>query len=294
MSRALAGSTLAGTGLWILIAVGSPPFPPFELIGLLFLAAPLVIVPLGWSHAPPARGSAVLQPIGAAAAVLSFALPIGTAAGIVALAWLAATAGPAFAAALRILRRPRRPMHDLAFDVAHLNLAAGAAALAVARAGINPLGFPALLILLFAVHFHFAGFAAPLIAGLAGRAMPGRRSLRAAMAGVLAGPPIVAVGFSFSPAVELAGAAVLTASLSILGLNMLSRVSLRPAGLLILVSALSAVSGMILAGLYAWGEFSGTGMLDIPTMARWHGITLAFGFALPGLLGWSALRREAP
>ncbi len=119
--------------------------------------------------------------------------------------------------------------------------------------------------------------------------MPDRKLLRAAIAGVSAGPPIVAMGFAFSPSIELIGAALLAASLAIVGLHMLALVRPRPAGLLILVSALSAISGMMFAALYAWGEFSGTAILDIPTMVRWHGITLAFGFALCGLLGWRRL-----
>jgi hypothetical protein len=292
MNRAFSVSAIAGGALWGLVAIGLLPIPRSEFIELLFLTAPLVVVPLGLSLARPARSAAVFQPMGAVAAVTSFALPIGPEAGIVALAWLASTAVPAFAAVARMARRPRRPIHDLAIDVAQLNLAAGAAALAVARAGFNPLGFPYLLILLFAVHFHFAGFAAPLLAGLAGRAMPDRKLLRAAIVGVMTGPPIVAFGFAFAPVVELAGAALLTASVAITGLHMMGQVRPRAAGLLILVSALSAISGMIPAVLYAWGEFAGAAIFDIPRMARWHGITLAFGFAFCGLLGWRLLLTE--
>jgi hypothetical protein len=50
-------------------------------------------------------------------------------------------------------------------------------------------------VLLTAIHFHYAGFALPLLTGLAGRALGGRIA-RIASLGVIAGVPLVAFGIT--------------------------------------------------------------------------------------------------
>ena len=52
-------------------------------------------------------------------------------------------------------------------------LAVGGVWTVIARAGLRPLGFPDLIVLLTAVHFHYAGFALPVLAGLVARASGG-------------------------------------------------------------------------------------------------------------------------
>ena len=43
---------------------------------------------------------------------------------------------------------------------------------------------------------------------------------------------------------------------------------------------------MVLAGVYAVGEFSGAGWLVIPQMVQYHGMANASGLIL-GLIGWA-------
>jgi hypothetical protein len=286
MARLLRISALVGAAAWTAAALGAVPLSWMET---LFLLGPLVAAPLGLALAGAGR-EAALQPLGAAAAAASFAFPAGgTAAGIAALGWTAACLPVAARAVARILRGPLRPMHELAVDAALASLAPGAGALAAARFGLTPLGFGYALMLLMAIHFHFAGFGAALLSGLAARALPGRRVLAAATGGVAAGPPIVAIGFACSPALEFGGAALLAASLCAVGVYTAALVRPRPAGALLLISSLSAAAGMVFAALYAWGEFAGTAILDIPTMAQWHGTILAFGFVVSGLVGRTLL-----
>jgi hypothetical protein len=65
-----------------------------------------------------------------------------------------------------------------------LYLPIGGAWLVASRLGIQPLGFGDTIVLLTAVHFHFAGFAAPVLAGLAGRTVAaGTRSVERGVAG---------------------------------------------------------------------------------------------------------------
>jgi hypothetical protein len=67
-------------------------------------------------------------------------------------------------------------------------------------------------------HFHLAGFAAALVAGLVCRAEPDSRAARAAAVTVPVGTAIVLAGFFTGDGVELAGAMVLTAGMWTVGL----------------------------------------------------------------------------
>ena len=168
----------------------------------------------------------------------------------------------------------------------------------IARAGLRPLGFPDLIVLLTAVHFHYAGFALLVLAGLVARALGGPTA-RAACLGVMAGVPLVAVGITDAQLVpgilpprllELIASLIMAASsivVSVLQLRLAAR-----AGMVALTLALMAVSGlsllvpMALAGLYALGSFEGTTRIDIVAMLRYHGAVNALCFAVPGILSW--------
>ena len=58
------------------------------------------------------------------------------------------------------------------FDAGLVYLAVGGGWTVLAWGGLRPLGFAAPIVLLTAVHFHYAGFALPLLTGLAGRNLP--------------------------------------------------------------------------------------------------------------------------
>ena len=58
--------------------------------------------------------------------------------------------------------------------------------------------FDPVIVLLTAVHFHFAGFTLPVVAGVTGRHLDGFEGLARGVAGVvLVGPAVIAVGISF-------------------------------------------------------------------------------------------------
>jgi hypothetical protein len=179
-----------------------------------------------------------------------------------------------------------------------LYLAIGGIWTAIARAGLQPLGFPELIVLLTAVHFHYAGFALLVLAVLVARALGGPTA-RAACLGVMAGVTLVAVGITDAQLVpgilpprllELIASLILAASSLIVGVLQL-RLAAR-AGIGALARALMATSGlsmlapMALAGLYALGSFEGAVRIDILAMLRYHGAVNALGFALPGVLSW--------
>jgi hypothetical protein len=111
------------------------------------------------------------------------------------------------------------------------------------------------------------------------------------LAAILLGVPLVGVGISLSPHVEVAAAILLPAGCVVLAVRQIqAAIGLRNATALALlcVSSLALLSAMGLAGIYAVGEFTGQAWIDIPTMIRTHGAANAFGFATCGLIGWAA------
>jgi hypothetical protein len=147
-------------------------------------------------------------------------------------------------------------------------------------------------------HFHFAGFALPLLTGLAGRRL---RSLLAhiAAAGVMSGVPLVALGITVGarfPIVEAFAAWEMSAACILVAVVQVQAAApLRPriGRAILYFSSLSLVAGMALAATYALGRCIGHEWLDIPTMVRWHATINALGFALPGLLAWILIYIES-
>ena len=158
-------------------------------------------------------------------ALASFLFPRGPLPAALALAWVLATIVSAVWALARVLRRGLSPIEELAIDAGPLYLPIGALWLVAARGAYEPLGFREPVVTFTANHFHFAGFAAPVVAGLMGRAIglrrhPGRpaedmagprwRMLASVSIGVvIAGVPLVALGIRFSRALETPAAVLL-------------------------------------------------------------------------------------
>jgi hypothetical protein len=299
-------SATAGAAVWAGMAVlARAGVVRIGAIELMFLFAPLVIVPLGmelgrgiagssWPHELARR----LQPAGAALAVVAMLLPPGRRAGVLALGWLAVCllmAGGglfdlAFAAwgdANEGVRATR-----IVVGVARIDLAVGGAWLVASRLGMRPMGIQEPIGLLTAVHFHFAGFATAMIAAATLRFAKRngeRRWLRRLVIVVVTMPIVVAVGFVISPGLKMAAAAIF--SLSVAGLAIFlrgcgRRAESAAARVLLQVAAGAVFAGMVLAGTYAISDYLGSDVLTIPQMARTHGILNGVGFCLPGLLGW--------
>jgi hypothetical protein len=69
----------------------------------------------------------------------------------------------------------------------------------------------------------------------------------------------------------------------------------RDARILMAIAAASVLFSMTLAAVYAIGVAAGEGWLQIPTMARTHGVLNALGFSFCGAGAWLlATRGRAP
>jgi hypothetical protein len=281
-------------------------------IELLFLFAPLVIVPLGLEltsrmdaaaeFSAPERIARAIQFPAAALAVAVFLCAPGRLAAGLALGWLAFCGLLAIGGVMRIVKGAIAHVDSACAAIAFLYVSVGGAWFVASRLGLTPLGFQEPIVLLTGVHFHYAGFAAPLLARSAGRALSPRLSggasaalFRGVVTAVLLGPAILAAGFVIDPRLKLISALVLAAGE--IGLAIFFLFALRGNGsiaakFLIAISALSVIFSMVMAGLWAIGEYPLQPFVHLEEMARLHGTANAFGFTLCGLLGWTISGRN--
>ena len=268
---------------------------------LLFLFAPLVIVPLGTELArvleflpetPISFLMRVFQWFAAIAVCASLWIPPGRTAAILSSFWLLLCVLLAFS---RPIPQPRTCYSLLSFvlDVAHVDLILGACWLVVSRAGWRPMGFQEPIILLTAVHFHYSGFATAMIAAstlsFARSRISSEASLRVLIVLAVLLPFALAAGFVFSPFLRFAAAMALAIVIAALaGIMFWGAREFRstPARIYLRSAACAAFAAFTLAALYAIGEYFYKDWITIPGMANSHGVLNGLGFVLLGLLGW--------
>ena len=297
--------TCAGLGatawaaLAILARTGVAPIGSIELI---FLFAPLVIVPLGLElvrvigasgpiHALARR----LQPVAAVLAIVALWLPPGRLAATFASGWMLICGLIALTGVTDLFSTKLREYAPLstfrfAISVARIDLAVGGAWLIASRLGMRPMGIQEPIGLLTAVHFHFAGFATALIAAAALRFSDSRsRWLRSITLLVVLMPYVIAVGFVTTPQLKMSAGVVFSLSVAALAIGVRSlgsRAQSTTARILLQIAPACVFAGVVLAAVFAILDFRGSDVLPIPQMARTHGLLNAVGFCMCGLLGW--------
>lgn len=302
-----------GALVWLALLL-LPSNEPFDLriIKGLFLLGALVIVPLGLSlvatpdrdqrHSVCYRLTLLTQPFGAAMILCSYLFEQGLLAALLASVWLMTTVLIALFGLVRFLPRGTARAEEVAIDAGLIYLSVGGGWFVLSRYGLQPLGFSDTIVLLTAIHFHYAGFAAPILLGLAGRTLSdadvrARRLLWIICVAVIVGTPLVAAGITFSPMLALVGAGLITVGLWLLAALIVSRVlsglPSQATRIMLLVSSASSCIAMVLACLYAYSIVAGRLILSIPQMAMFHGVANALGFSLSGLIAWSFIRPAA-
>lgn len=259
----------------------------------------LVIVPLGLTLLRPHLTTAPhTHPLAATPrwwfafaipGVVAVWLPRGALSATCASAYLAGTLVLIALGVYHLLRHRRLRPREIALYTALGTPSIAALALVAERSSYELFGFNLTVLSLTVAHFHFAGFAAALIAFLlTGYA---DRTSTAAAVSVPLGTGIVLLGFFLGDAVELAGAAVLTAGMWLVGWNLWrrSRQADRTTATLLVVSASVLVVTMVLALTWSLGHVVATPYLPLEWMVATHGLANAVGFALCGLLAWRRL-----
>lgn len=304
-------SAALGGVVWLLLfllKIGDSP--ETALIQRIVLLGVLVVVPLALSLLPAPRSeeqntwlykTAMLsQPFGAIAVVASFLLEPGVPAAVLAFLWFFVTAVIALFGLWRLGIPEFRSAAEISISAGLIYLPVGGGWLVVSRLGVQLLGYGDTIILLTAVHFTFAAYAAPILSGLAGRRLREYSSVgpvfRLTPIGIIAGMPLVAAGITFSPVMALVGALMISIGLVLLAVLVVGWIvpSTRslPAQVLLLISSASSLPAMGLACVYAYSIVFQQLLIDIPQMAMTHGLLNAFGFTLCGLFAWLILDRD--
>ena len=259
------------------------------LVNLLVSVGMLVVVPAGLRliSDPAVAFARRCWPVGAVAGAVSLWLPRGTVATSLATVYAVAAAVLCAYALSRPAPRRREWPTEAAVLTALISPAVAASALIAERAGYQLFGFELGILALTVAHFHFAGFAAALIAGLQSRLTPGPAA-RAAALTVPAGTLLVLLGYFTAEAVELAGALVLTAGMWTVGWltwRYARTAADRLTALLLGCSAIVLVASMALAVSWALGEATGLPHPSLAWMAATHGVANALGFAVCAMVG---------
>lgn len=316
-ARRFARSALVGMVVWCVLlfvplAVGDGVF---DLVARLVLLAVLVVIPLLletacdlWGKDSVAvrlasRGSLSAGLLAAA----SFLAPTGPRGGWIALGWGVFAGLVAWEGARRLWTMRQRHLwraEEVSLALGMLALPGGAAWLVMARAGIDPGPYGPLIVLLTAIHFHYAAVIVPVWAGYLGREIrakrPGaHRAYTVFMAASIVGTPLVALGIALAktPAggtvSETLGVLLLCTGaigLGVLALAVAPKQDDRGAALMLGVSGGSLLLAMILALWFHLGDALGIGAPDVAWMVPRHGWLNGVGFALWGALGWRRLR----
>lgn len=230
----------------------------------------------------------------AALGVLGVALSRGPLAVALAVPYAVLTSLVALAGARRALLRREVSARELTALVAVVCLAVAGSSLVVERTATSFLGFTPGRWALTVAHFHFAGFAAALLAGLVLDRHPGPTATVGALS-VPLGTGLVALGHFAGDDVELAGALALTVGLSATGW-VIFREELTPdrvARALLLLVALAVPLTMGLAVWYAAGEAAGLPHPSISVMAATHGAGNSVAVGLASVLAWWRLQPDA-
>jgi hypothetical protein len=279
---------------------------------ILFLG-PLLVVPLGLRLLKQAQRfpfptdyrspSGIGWLIAVSMLAASLILPAGPLAAGLATPWLIVTLLLALFGTRWILKDIRDLNADFSMAAALVLVAVGGGWTLASRAGLRPAGFSDQIVMLTGVHFHYAGFALPLLTGWTVRQLelssepPGLQKTntsrgwrRLLVASIVCGVPLVGLGITFSPLLEVVASGLLTLAACSLAVIQ-SLVAQHPAHAerrgLLWVSSISLFCGMTLAITYAAGEYLKAPLLTIPTMIPLHGIANAIGFSLCGLLAWN-------
>lgn len=263
----------------------------------LLVLAPLLLVPLACPLIMPSQSFSPLLLFGGLAFGISYLLPLGFWAGGLALVWLLCTLLLAWNHIQHYRQQKAENETSYAGLAAFLYLPVGAAWALADRLGLQPMGFQPTIVLLTAVHFHFAGFLL-LIAGHRILTFPSNTYKVSWDLLLVVGVPLVALGITLSqweaPAwIETLSATVM--AIGGLGVAVFHLTTSRQIQNTVVlwawrVGALCLSIGMCLAIAYGWRPFFPLDFLSIPWMYAVHGTLNFLGVGLL-VMGWSFFDR---
>lgn len=276
-----------------------------SIFDLLFLLAPWVVVPLTLNLVPAAQdnwmsrvGGDVIRYLlfpGAVLTAVSFFFPNGWVAGTLTCLWLIVCTVLALDGLDRLARTRLQSFPEFCFGVGEGYALVGALWLLASRMGLQPVGFHEPIVLLTAVHFHYAGLMAAVLAGLIVASTRTGLFLRIALSCAVLGPGFLGLAFLAGPKFKLAAVGVMVIGECGIAFGSL-RIGLASAsgigGQMLILGSACVILGMVLAGIWAIGEYPLHAFVNLEQMARYHGVLNSLGFGLCSLVGWTLLRGQ--
>ena len=295
----------AGAVVWLFLVVGVLlKLFWLSIFDLLFLLAPWVVVPLSLNLVPAQASRLsqmnkfVLRSLLLPAAGLttaSFFLEDGALAGALVILWFIVAMALALDGLERLLRTRLQSFSEFCFAIGEGYVLVGALWLLASRMGLQPVGFHEPIVLLTAVHFHYAGLMAAVLAGLVAASTRTSLLLRIALSCAVLGPGLLGLAFLAGSRLKLAAVVLMVVGecgIAVgtfrIGLSDAARIG----GRLLILGSACVIVGMALAGVWAVGEYPLHAFVNLEQMARYHGVLNSVGFGLCSLVGWNLLRRK--
>ncbi|HEU5138786.1 MAG TPA: YndJ family protein [Bacillales bacterium] len=274
--------------LFILLQFFLRPFTTNDLIATIVLFAILIVIPMILPIVQREdrffkSALVLLRPAGVLAAY-SFLFPQGWGAVLLALPWFAVTLLFALSGLASIVVKKQFSLPGgLLENVALVYIAVGGTWLILHQSGLPIMDFSNAIILLTAIHFHYAAFIAPILVAFVGKQLSAKGYSWISI-GMIISPPLVAIGITGSDITEVIGVSVFVATLfayAVLSLfKWIPEVQPGSTKLWFAISSLSLIVAMVAAFLY-----DTRGTLTITQMVWLHGVLNSFGFAFFGALG---------
>ena len=297
-----------GAAIWFAIAIATYlNWLRLDLVELLFLLAPWVIVPAALALTPARtksypivifRSQRWLFFVAAALCTIAFLRPAGIIAALLAGCWLLVCLCIGWGGINRLLTFRIESFLQFCVAVGEYYIAVGGVWLVMSRAGLHPAGFQEPVVLLTAVHFHFAGFLSSIFTYLTLgwlQTTNWAKPLRIILLGTLLGPGLLGISFLISPKLKLAAVVLIVIGQCGLAVGM-ARISATIArgvsSVLLMLAALCVAAAMVYAAIWALGEYPLQPMTDLSHMERIHGVLNSIGFSAIGLLGWIKFRKR--
>lgn len=289
---------IIGCCVWLLTAIFYLPDSPFanSYVHFLLIAAPLWLVPLCYQLLGFRSAIISYSLVAGLAFAGAYFLPQGILAGLLVVPWL-------LLAVERTVRELLKPfglsMKSLVRITAFVFLVVGGTWALLDRLGLSVMSFDPIIVLLTAVHFHFAGFLLTILFYFSLEETQ-FRFLNLIGIGLLSGAPLVAIGITGSQV----GLPVLVESLCVsvmaltgIGVGLLHLyLAFKNENLLVKmlwsIAGFCLLCGMTLALLYGWRAHHSLTFLTIPWMYAVHGTLNAVGFAIPALLAWAISKKS--
>ena len=271
------------------------PFSLFSLqyVTLLLLVAVLILVPIGLELLGIRQAVKKRILVASISFWAAFLLEESIVSTLLILPWLTFVSYVGIWQSKQFLQKRKKRISAYCFLAACLYMPVAAIWAMFDRMDIQPMGFSPTIVLLTAVHFHYAGFLLPLISGMILK-KENKKIFQLIAWGVILGIPLVAVGiiseqYHLPHFIEITAVCLMTFSAASIGFLQVQkgiRIYKKPTGVFFLLGGLALVGGMTLAFFYGIRSLVPIPLLTIPWMYVVHGTLNAVGFALPSLFAW--------